>query len=100
MAVFSAYDSAECYMLTFLQDGPQVPKMSHYHFPRFNLAELLALIAMIAVVMVCPATFLPACGVVLFVVLVRTGFTLISICLIMVVLGFVFGMLSGYGFLS
>jgi hypothetical protein len=56
----------------------------------------MAVIAALAVAMVWPVLLFPTCSTVLVVTLQRFGFTLLAICILLSVLGFVVGMLSGF----
>jgi predicted membrane-bound spermidine synthase len=69
---------------------------THPRIPRFSIAELMAVVAALAVALAWPVVLLPTCGVVLTFALRRAGLTLLAICVIMSVLGSALGLASGF----
>ena len=66
---------------------------------RVSIAELMAAVAALAVALTWPVVLLPTCGSILAIALHRAGFTAVTICIIMSVLGFVLGLTSGFFFM-
>jgi hypothetical protein len=66
---------------------------------RVSIAELMAVVAALAVALAWPVVLLPTCGSVLAIALHRAGFTTVTILLIMSILGFVLGLTSGFFFM-
>jgi hypothetical protein len=72
---------------------------TRFQKPRFSIAELMAVVASLATALAWPVLLFPTCVAVLSLALLRMGFTLIAVCIMVSILGFALGFLAASGYL-